>query len=151
MMRRIQCHIPCDPWDHARPCPAPFMLSKAKYLRNYSDPHHKPYILFFIMIICIQWHILCVPQGSHSFNLIFCKMSACGWGWPWAGASVLSWHISSLISLIWSSIVMYLLSRFLRALFFIPLIWSIMNPCLFCLSNLEPIRTFIFNVSYIEP
>ena len=30
------------------------------------------------------------------FNLIFCKMPACGWGWPWAGASVSYWHISSL-------------------------------------------------------
>ena len=34
-------------------------------------PTPKPYILFFIMIICIQWHIPCAPQGSHCFNLIF--------------------------------------------------------------------------------
>ena len=31
------------------------------------------------------------------FNFIFCKMPACGWGWPWAGASVSYWHISSLL------------------------------------------------------
>ena len=27
----------------------------------------------------------------------FCKIPACGWGWPWAGASVSYWHISSFI------------------------------------------------------
>ena len=32
-------------------------------------PILKPYILFFIIIICIQWHIPCVPQGSHCFNV----------------------------------------------------------------------------------
>ena len=32
------------------------------------------------------------------FHFNFCKMPACGWGWPWAGASVPYWHISSFFS-----------------------------------------------------
>ena len=35
------------------------------------------------------------------FNFIFCKIPACGWGWPWAGASVSYWHIFS-FTLIWN-------------------------------------------------
>ena len=31
------------------------------------------------------------------FNFIFYKIPACGWGWPWAGASVSYWHISSFV------------------------------------------------------
>ena len=95
MMRCIQCHIPCDPWDHAPPCPAPFFHQKPSMSETIQIPTPKPYILFFIIIICIQWHIPCVPQGSHCFNLIFCKMLEFGWGCPWVGASMSSWHISS--------------------------------------------------------
>ena len=71
MMRCIQCHIPCDPWDHAPPCPAPFISSKAKYLRNYSDPHpYTTYIIFHYDNMYSLTHTLC-PSGVTLFQLNF--------------------------------------------------------------------------------
>ena len=43
------------------------------------------------------------------FTFIFCKIPACGWGWPWAGASVSYWHISR-FSLKTSSYISFRLS-----------------------------------------
>ena len=45
-----------------------------------------------------RWPFAVRPGDLPSFLMaIFCKMPACGWGWPWVGASVSSWHISSFV------------------------------------------------------
>ena len=43
---------------------------------------------------CLQW--LCHSgERTVARGPLVCKIPACGWGWPWAGASVSYWHISS--------------------------------------------------------
>ena len=54
--------------------------------------------LSHILLECYDTQVSDIgPSWPSCFNFIFCKMPACGWGWPWVGASLSYWHSSSWI------------------------------------------------------